>query len=280
MCAYPKVLPNGNLLVKKPSWDIEDDSEVWEEVPAWKMIHLEANGGYDICDEWNFSGSYSIDVKPGDIGNSYYYSGRLVGDYHKIKYRNGRRTRGPKFELVFGVTCPNVGIQMHTLLTRKGVSIRKAKMLIVDAIRAYEATDHFKIEIWPKILHPDRMTHVVKETSGEFLWVASTWRSLWNYVQTKSLSKYFCSAAGHGDFYGRSIRMDYHPTENRKEKRYAYSHVRSSGGMVSGSGLNPEREEELKRKIDAAIFPLSNSSMVEHYLTWQHFSSLYENYRG
>jgi hypothetical protein len=276
-----KVLENGNVLVYS-SW-----GDNWTEEPASNQVQLEARGGSSYPDgEWEFSGSYDVEVKEGAFGNHYRYAGSLSGDYRKIKIVNGRRTRGPKFDLYLSVQYPGGRYRAHQILQRKGISKKKARQLCVDAIRAYEKTDHFKQEIWPSVIHPDRHKPIFKEVEkGKVIWIATSFQGgLWDYVRQRNIVGYD-QIAGYGHFFSKEIEVEhkYPMDENGRtnwdvvpEKIYkapSYSHVEERGGSTSGGWSDRDHNrDEMERKIDEAHYDLHD--LTQLYIERQRIESV------
>ncbi|QHW35737.1 hypothetical protein GZH47_33125 (plasmid) [Paenibacillus rhizovicinus] len=276
------LLDNGNVLYNT-GWG----EERWEEKEPYTLVRLNARGGSPYPDgEWEFSGSYDIEIRTGDFGNVFCYTGYVQGDYNKIKRVDGRRIRGPKFEVrLVPKSDIHYGVTGEAILHRKGISIKKAKKLIVEAVRAYEATDRFKQEIWPQVLNPDARKPILKEIDGQLIWVATTWGSPWSAVQTKNeYNRYGGNALGYGHFFYRELqpKLTYPKTEDgysdfsgQPTKNYEdpqYSHIEERGGSTYGGWDKRHDPEEMKKRIDEAIYDLNDLAQV--YIAQLQFRSI------
>jgi len=236
----------------------EDKRELHEK------IYVEANGGCDINGEWEFSGSYSVRVSPDVLGNFCSYSGRISRGFK----RKGR------WRVSLNVVGGGHGLNriQVSILNKTAPSIKQARKLIVQTILDYEQTSHFKEEIAPKIYAEDFRTPIVKEVNGELLWIATTFDDPWNTLKGKSGFYSDEKPLGSGEFYYRKRKWDFEYARKEDgtkdydaepEKIYLqpfYGGVSVSYHGMSGGG---ERDEELKKKINEAIFDLNDSQVLK-----------------
>jgi hypothetical protein len=241
-----------------------------------ELVIFEARGGTSIDGEWEFSGNYDILVPRNKIGNSYPYEGSLYPHYSRGKKRS-------KSGWIVTLKC--VGGEYHRLsvevLNKRAASKIQARKMIVEAIREFEQSDRYKNELWPKIIDPDKRESIIKEVNGELIWVATTWVGTWTALQGKSSWQgYDERPFGSGQFYTRKVEYEYHYPKKedgwsdytrgvKVYKEPSYRKYELSGyGMGSGGGL----DQEIKAKIDEAIFDLDN--MVQLYIMYQKYRSL------
>ncbi|MBP1309204.1 hypothetical protein JOD82_002224 [Paenibacillus sp. 1182] len=218
----------------------------------YQQIRLDADGGIDIDGEWQFSGTYSVLVPVNTIGNSYPYKGSV----YKPSSSKGKSRWKVRLEACGG----EYGCLSLQILHESATSLKDGRKMIANSIIAFEATNRYKEELWPKILDSDRLVLIFKEVNGAVRWVATTWVGAWAAIQGKTTWYSFELPCGSGQFYYREMkwRNQYkHNTDGTKDwssckrvKEPRYGSIKVSGGCCTGNIVD---DHEVIKKINQAI---------------------------
>jgi hypothetical protein len=243
--------------------DFLDGVKAYEDTrEPFEKIYVQANGGCGIDGEWEFSGSYSVDVSPHDVGNCYRYEGGL----HR-GYRGKGRWR------VNLIVCGGASNRVRVnILSKTSPSIKQARKMILRAILDFENTNRFAEELAPEIYHVDQRKPIVKEIDGELFWVASTWDEPYTAIQGRMTYSSIQCPLGYGQFYYRQRKWEFE--YSRKEdgsKDYDAEpetvYHKPSYGSISvtswSSGGGGRKGEEMKEKINQAIFDIKDEQILK-----------------
>lgn len=227
----------------------------------YEKIYLEANGGIDLEGEWIFSGSYSIKVKPKDVDNFFHYEGRIYKGYKpKSRWRIDLRVCGGEYNRI-----------TLLILQKTATSIKKAQMMILEAIQQFECSDRYVKELAPRIYAEDNRCPIVKEIEGQLFWIATTWDGAYSAIDSKRQNgeNY---ALGAGKFFYRKRKWEFeYPLDKDGKRNYDSEPEKVYLPPVYGgidikyySTSSSSKEASLRKgEIDHAIFNLSDEQLCK-----------------
>jgi|GEM_PF-6122254 len=140
------------------------------ELVDFKAVHRSDYWG----EEYFFTGDYNIEIKPGAFGNLHTYAGRLE---HKRVHRYDKRQKKRVWRSLFDLYLQFYQYgHKKNICEVKGVTKQQAAKICVRRVLQFEKTNYFREEVWPKVLHKNKVTHIFKDFGEDgLLWVASTY---------------------------------------------------------------------------------------------------------
>jgi hypothetical protein len=169
--------------------------------PKIERIRWQASGGTDVSGEWSSNGNFSLEIRPGEVGNSFSYNCSL---YSKFTGRGSWKRQ--YYTLYVGVKFDT--FSSECILRVKVTNRKKALQQVLETIEGYEKTNQYWEKIWPKIWHREaRKKHIFKEQrDGSLTWVCTTVDDTYNVTDGRHLGE---RPLGTGVFWVCQLNEDY-----------------------------------------------------------------------